>query len=208
MFILNTFKRRTGSQRRLQVGEHICFVTYILPVLSYRAVSGFSVCVGYSVCENKQNNNKEEANLRHILSYCMCLIACDAFMQRFAPDEVAIVVAEDLPEKRAIIKQTHSRILSPDTDFPALRESLPIRHIVDDVYFADPKRSALLQFADAYAFSFRRIYAGYSYANELKKAIEGPLRMIGDFDASGRCGYKILYSLPEDVVVQQLETAR
>jgi hypothetical protein len=179
------------ADRRMQI---------IKDVLQIRSGLGFSVCLGYSFRESsKESDTKEAAHFRHVLSYCNCLIGCEEFMRRFAQDEVATVVAEDIPEKRRAIKETHSRIVAPNTDFPALRESLPIRHIVDDVHFADPKRSSLLQFADAYAFSFRRILAGYGYAEGLAQAIEGPLQMVGEMQTQGQAGYKILYSSLEEV---------
>jgi hypothetical protein len=177
-------------------------------ILSVRARLGVSVSVGYSFKEEgKFKNESGYALVRHMMAYAACLAGCEAYLREFGADgEVAMVVAEDSPDVRRHIREAHSAIIDPKSDFPAFRELIPFRHIVDTVHFADKNQSALLQYADAFAFTLRRHFAGYSHTDQLVDAIKGPL-ISGTLEPGGTAGYQILASYPSDILAEGISSS-
>lgn len=147
-------------------------------ILGARTSIGFSVSIGFNRREDgKYKNEQGYALVRHLTAYASCIAGCEAYIREFgSADEVAILVCEDTPDAKRHIRDVHHDLISPNPEFPAMRDLFPFRHIVDTVHFAEKDRSPLLQFADAYAFAFRRHLGGYSHSEPLMDAIgHGPV---------------------------------
>ena len=131
----------------------------------------------------------KEHDLQHILAFRGCVSRADKYIQEWGEQrEIATVVAEDVPEKRRILKKI---IRAPVPDFSTTSEfirltvsekkkgvitqshDVPIMRLVDTPHFVEKREAPLLQIADACAFSFRR------YFSELKYGEIMALRMLG-----------------------------
>jgi hypothetical protein len=130
-------------------------------------------------------------DFQHIMAFKNCIDRANKYIRDWAdPEEVATLVAEDVPEKRRFLKA----VLKVNVSLP-LEESYilattaekktghilqtnagPIDKIVDTVHFAQKDEAPLLQIADACAFSFRRYFAEQEYGNDLvEEMLGGPL---------------------------------
>lgn len=168
---------------------------FIKEVLYARPLLGFSVSIGIARMQ-PHHNGASHALIRHLLAYSACVAGCEQYMREFGEDgEIAMIIAEDTPSAKSHIKKVHSDLVSRSPEYPAFREILPVRHIVDTVHFAGKDQSPLLQFADACAFAFRRYLAGYSESEAYVEALVGPLGSLADFPADQSDGYKILASV-------------
>ncbi len=96
------------------------------------------------------------------MSFNFCSISVDRWMKLSAePDEVALIIAEDRPEVRTIMRGM-LRFAQNPPDFLLQflhddeRPYLPLTSIVDTVHFAGKMDSSPLQIADACAFAIMR----------------------------------------------------
>lgn len=112
---------------------------------------------------------------RHARAFAGCLMHAEQYMAKYAgPNEVATVVAEDIPERRAKLRDAvnfirESRYVG---NHPA-RALLQIKRVVDEIHFVDKQRSPMLAVADACAFGLRRFLADLTDGNELGAAVMG-----------------------------------
>jgi hypothetical protein len=115
------------------------------------------------------NLTKEQTD--HVAAFGTCLGLADHYMREQCwPNELATVVAEDLPEMRANLRGImHSFQRNPPVfgDSPAL----PITRVVDTVHYAAKKDALILQVADACAFGLRRYFSGQSSGEDFARAI-------------------------------------
>lgn len=170
-------------------------------ILLARARIGFSVSVGYSFrVDGKYPNEDGYRRVRHMSAYSFCLMGCEDHIRKFGDrEEIAIVIAEDLPEMRSHLKTIHHDLTKEDSEYPAFRDLIPFRHIVDTIHFAPKAQSALLQFADAFAFAMRRHMAGYPHAARLVAAIEGPASLGTLPPKFNSAGFFLMTSQPSNV---------
>jgi hypothetical protein len=116
------------------------------------------------------------------------------------PEEVATVVAEDVPEKRKFLKQA---LKIPNLDIPLTSEFIrptkneimsgeitqvnagQIDKIIDTVHFAGKEEAPLLQIADACAFSFRRYFSEQNYGDVLVREMLGHDLVWDDWQGPG-----------------------
>jgi hypothetical protein len=130
--------------------------------------------------------SKEKVQHAHAFGTCMAL--SDLYVRDYGDSkEIAAVVAEDIPEMRASLREAFSTIRDHGLPIQDARVSFRtgmkpagsgvgtvnfrVIKIVDVVHFT-PKASALiLQVADAVAFGLRRYFAGQSHGHEFAQAI-------------------------------------
>lgn len=126
------------------------------------------------------------ANLwSHIMATFMMLEAADRdIRKRGAPEEVAVLVFEQLPERARHLKRTLRALqradvrLPPDHFHPWTTQHpenfrMAAKHLVDAAHFADKSEAPLLQIADAWAFGIRRRLCNQPYADVLLQAMIG-----------------------------------
>lgn len=122
-------------------------------------------------------------DFHHILAFHMCISRANKYVRDWADhEEIATVVAEDVPEKRQFLKEV-LKVKMPDLDlgdesmFHAKTGSDtnpgPIDRIVDTVHFCAKDEAPLLQIADACAFSFRRYLSAQSHGEQLLQEMLG-----------------------------------
>lgn len=128
-------------------------------------------------------------DLEHLLAFRRCLCRADKYVRDWAKlDEVATVVAEDVPEKRKFFKKT-LRLQLPNRPFDeklvvqtvAEKKAVkifqtsagPIERIIDTVHFVDKADAPLIPIADACAFSFRRYFAQQANGENLVASMLG-----------------------------------
>ena len=115
---------------------------------------------------------KEATRLReiatHANSFLRCCIQVELLMRATAPDEVAMLIAEDRDTVRKALKFAHSvfsggksalleeLMREPQFGNALYKLLLPFRRIIDTVHFAQKSESSLLQIADVCAFAIKR----------------------------------------------------
>ncbi len=124
----------------------------------------------------------------HINAFTYCLARADMYIREFAaPNEVATVVAEDVPEMRKFLKQTPGLFrqvilsrapLRPTTAEKNLgyikqKREIRIARIRKAIHFVQKEDDPMLQLADATAFGLRRYFAGQQFGDEFASSIFG-----------------------------------
>jgi hypothetical protein len=111
----------------------------------------------------------------HAMAFAMCVSCANAFVRVRAPNEVAIVVAENNQQARSSLKELQARLRERVHDaFTELAfKNLTFTHIVDTLHFAEKSESALLQVADACAFTARRYFCKLSNGERFFNAMRG-----------------------------------
>lgn len=106
-----------------------------------------------------------------------CLVRADAWLERFAPSELATVIHEDGVPMKGLMKYTVSQLrdaeaLSVDLSPQLMAESgLPLKRIIDTVHFAEKADARPLQLADFCAFHIGRILKGKPVASEPQRVL-------------------------------------
>lgn len=128
---------------------------------------------------------------QHAYAFGMCMASADDYISTFAaPNEVAAIVAEDIPEMRRNLKDATTRLRTGTVSIhnslitqqvvgqqPAsklLTLQMRIRRVVDDIHFAPKESAVILWLADAVAYGLRRYHANQSLGIDFAKAIVGP----------------------------------
>jgi hypothetical protein len=89
------------------------------------------------------------------------------FFRKSHPDESTLIIAEDRPQVRKVLKrvqhifQGRDKVPVPDAVLAKFKE-VPFKHIRDTLHFAAKADSRLLQVADICAFVIRGAAASYS----------------------------------------------
>jgi len=94
--------------------------------------------------------------LCHADAFIKAALGIEAWMMRVAPKETAMIIAEDAPKMKKMIKAMHAGYADR---FSALGENDKVfhsNHIVETVHFAEKAESMPLQVADACAFVMKR----------------------------------------------------
>lgn len=137
---------------------------------------GLPVTTGISRKEFVRSNNDEPLNDRtldvvcHSLAYSSALQLVERFLSIKHPDEYTIIIAEDRPAAKRMIKNIHRRLQNRDqlpADALLKYDELPFQHIRDTVMFADKKDSPMLQIADICSFIVRGYCSGHPKSRHL-----------------------------------------
>jgi Protein of unknown function (DUF3800) len=114
---------------------------------------------------------EHETNLKHsvmqLTSAMDCALWADRWLARYAPQENAMIVAEDADRVKPMIKRAIRTLRSENaleregiSECDRLELGMPLKRIVDTVHFAAKADSKPLQLADLCAFSINRVMKG------------------------------------------------
>jgi hypothetical protein len=123
---------------------------------------------------------------QHVMAFWMCITKADKYIREFACDEVATIVAEDVPRIRTFLRSVLNlrQIPIPDhwitltqaeisTGMRTQDSEARISRVIDTVHFLEKRYGPLLQIADACAFGFRRYFAGQKLGEDFVRSIIG-----------------------------------
>ena len=100
----------------------------------------------------------------HSLAYTGALQLVERVLIHSLPTEYTIIIAEDRPAVKKMIKRVHLSLQRPEKLPPEILSrfyELPFKHIRDTVMFADKKDSPTLQVADTCSFILRGVSSGH-----------------------------------------------
>jgi hypothetical protein len=128
----------------------------------------------------------------HGIAFQECIVRADSWINTFArPNEVATVIAEDVPNSKPLLKHLARHVLDPGYSIPSedvrlinLGEQPPLLTIDEfrnrkisrirlPIHFVEKREEPLLQIADACAFGFRRFLSDQSHGQDFVRAILG-----------------------------------
>lgn len=159
--------KKTNGVRRIdpEVWERDARHAFLEKLVSIPRQAGVAVVLGFSRGFNELSP-RERVKRRHMMAFTQCLVRSNQYIKRFAPGEVASVIAENKRNDREVIDQIKvSMELLRDPVFKEvmmgaipeqLSAALPVEVIKDTVFFAEKTESPFLQLADACAWSVRR----------------------------------------------------
>jgi Protein of unknown function (DUF3800) len=120
----------------------------------------------------------------HAYAQFFCSLQIEMYLKAAAPDEVALLIAEDREQVRKMLKHAHNMSrgkgahvsfiseLIKDPEHRYIANHFPFSHVIESVQFAQKTESSLLQVADACAFAIKRWVTKKPHAERLF----GPLR--------------------------------
>jgi hypothetical protein len=106
----------------------------------------------------------------YALAFGLAAGCVEYFMRTFTQDEVATLIAEDVPHMRAHAKRGYRVLQDPSwpwDDYPQLIGTAPLTRIVEHPMFAAKDESSILQVADLIAFTMCRRANGSKDVNHL-----------------------------------------
>jgi hypothetical protein len=108
-----------------------------------------------STVEDTENRRE----LIYSMAFALAVLGVEHCMREFCePDELAMIIAEDVPEMRRHAKWGYQRLKMPELWDGIQNKLLPITRIAETPQFAEKTDSSILQVADLVAFvSCRRI---------------------------------------------------
>jgi Protein of unknown function (DUF3800) len=93
----------------------------------------------------------------HTIAFVYAIQDVDAELEKNAPDEVAMLIAEDAPQTKKHISMLHEGYTASHVGYEdAPKDAFLSKRIVDTVHFAKKDQSLLLQIADHCAFIAKR----------------------------------------------------
>lgn len=132
-------------------------------------------------------NNLSLTEHHHLVAFSLCVAHADRFVvERGRPNEVATLVAENIPERERLLRgafrllkkqplsltmEHGSSAVAPE---PATVTNFSISRIRDVPHFVAKQESPFLWIADACAFSYTRYLSGGSFGAELIAPIAVP----------------------------------
>lgn len=135
---------------------------------------------------------------QHGIAFQECVARADSWINKYARhNEVATVIAEDVPESKRLLRRMTKHLLAgytiPQQDIQ-LTQPLPhplltldefrkrkISRIRLPIHFVEKQDEPLLQVADACAFGFRRFLSEQPHGLDFVEAILGARKSIADF---------------------------
>jgi len=111
---------------------------------------------------------KSRHNFIHTHAFINAIQRVQYWMEKNAPEETAMLIAEDTPEMKSTLKNVHEGYTDKTRQDD---EAFRAPNIIDAVHFAQKKDSLLLQIADHCAFIIKRKLMGKSDVNEFYDAI-------------------------------------
>jgi hypothetical protein len=146
----------------------------------------------------------------HVLAFALCIAAADAAIRRRCDNEMAVLVAEDHQEMKALLrgavialrsgqlKLQGDQVAAPTADPVSGLHTYKVERIVDAPHFMDRNGALLLQLADVCAYGFRRglsnLPYGDSYINDLLGNGARPPNLLADWNYL----HIVFYNLDED----------
>jgi hypothetical protein len=123
-----------------------------------------------------------------------CATWADRWLEKFAPEENAIIIAEDTDRVKRMLKASISMLRNPDSLKSAgldWIEQLPLKRIVDTVLFAAKEDCAALQLADLCAFTVGRGFKDKPVPMEAFRILYRHFRWVRHFRPD--------FNLPENI---------
>jgi hypothetical protein len=113
-------------------------------------------------------SEKSLHSFTHTSAFINSIQRVQFWMEKHAPEETAMVIAEDTPQLKSLLRNVHEGY----TD-PTLENETAFRapNIIDAVHFAKKDESLLLQIADHCAFIIKRNLMGKADVDECYRAI-------------------------------------
>lgn len=199
-----------GSQEYRPAWSKEDRAAFLMQMMAIPRMTGIATAYGLffrdgEIREDIDLSNMTREQYQHTQAFATCMASADQYITDFAaPNEIATVVAENIPEMHKNLKeatlQLRAGILNVsnahltqkfvnDSSSAQRPINLSIRRIVDDIHFSPRESSPLLWLADAVAFGLRRYFSEQSLGLEFAKAIMGqdtiPWRRLKDC----ACGY-------------------
>src|SRR5260221_12202151 len=106
----------------------------------------------------------------HMNAFVAAVQGVEYWMTKNAPDEVAMLIAEDTPVIKAVLKNVHQGYTNRIYEGHA--EAFNAPHVIDTVHFAMKHESILLQIADHCAVIIKRHLMGKTDTRELYDLLE------------------------------------
>lgn len=139
-----------------------------------------------------------QAQFEHLMAFNLCLAVADRNIRKHAaPNEIAAIVAEDIPEMRRFLKAVHKVLRESPINLPIsmLRETLSdkeagystqsgdirITRIRNSPFFVSKTEDSIVQLADACAYGFRRFFSDEKFGLDFVNAILGDEKMLRNF---------------------------
>jgi hypothetical protein len=152
--------------------------------------TALSMCiVRRDAYEDSPSERWSKSDWHHFIAFWRCMARANKYVRDWGRhDEIATVVAEDVPDKRSFLRKALKLPppewdLSPDqlilTDQDIASGTIlqtntgPIDRVIDTIHFVEKGDGPLLQIADACAFTFRRYFSDQEYGTEWVEAMLG-----------------------------------
>lgn len=137
--------------------------------------AAFDIPVVIGICDKPQHswgdikNQSEIDASNYALAFGLAAVAVEYFMRNRAPDEVATLIAEDVPHMRRHAKGGYNVLKSSNRNWNdhALSSYCPLQCIVEHPMFAAKDESSILQVSDLIAFTLCRRANGNADVDEL-----------------------------------------
>ncbi|WP_424929902.1 DUF3800 domain-containing protein [Amaricoccus tamworthensis] len=145
---------------------------FVKDMLSVIRASEITISIGAALAadDDLTLSRKDRATRRHLTAHDRALYAADAISDRiYPPSEIATVISEDTNKMRQTLRKLHWEMQRQRSSMT--RKFGSVRRIVGAIHFAEKKYEPPLQFADAYAFAFRRFFSQHKYAEDLIQAM-------------------------------------
>jgi hypothetical protein len=127
----------------------------------------------------------------HAIAFQECIARADSWIIKYArPNEVATVIAEDVPESKRLLRHVAKWLVSPGYSIP--KSDIRLVHPVEKpllnedefrtrrvsrirmpIHFVEKPDEPLLQIADACAFGFRRFFSEQAHGQDFAASIFG-----------------------------------
>jgi Protein of unknown function (DUF3800) len=135
--------------KRLEIMEQIAIIPekFAIPV-----VIGIVEKEKYSWGETKGQTDIDAWN--YALAFGLAAGCAEYFMRKFAEEEVATIILEDVPHMRAHARRGYNILQNADNAWAkgAMKSVTPLTRIVEHPMFAAKDQSSILQIADLLAF--------------------------------------------------------
>jgi hypothetical protein len=112
---------------------------------------------------------KSAHNFMHTHAFINAIQCVQFWIERNAPDENAMLIAEDTPEIKKTLRNVHEGYTDPTLESA---NAFKAPSIIDAVHFAQKSESLLLQIADHCAFIVKRKLMGKTDVDDCYRAIE------------------------------------
>ena len=134
--------------------------------------------IPFAWCSNAKHDDgldwvpKNEVLIRHLVAFVQALKAANQYLHDFAPDEVAMLISEDVHKRRQWFKNITAH-LNSNTAPEYFAGKTAFNSLIDTVHFARKNEAPLLQIADVCAFTIRRYLSGGSSGGQLAQTLLG-----------------------------------
>jgi Protein of unknown function (DUF3800) len=153
------FDRRSPDwprERRWHLLAELCEIPrdFQLPV-----ILGFNYRdrIQETILKHQPNATKEQIlQVSHADTFVKAAISLEAWMRRAAPKETAMIIAEDAPKMKRLLKDAHAGYSNRFAEIGESDKTFHSNHIIETAHFATRAESMPLQLADVCAFVIKR----------------------------------------------------